>query len=191
MSPRTQEQLNEIKKDKKEMIIQAGLEVFAEKGFHSGSMNLIAKQAGISKGLIYNYFKDKNDLLKEIIFSGIHEMLTIFDTSENNPVSEKQFITYINESFEMLKNNLHFWRLYFSLVMQKGILELFGNKFMEMLAPFINTFTKYYTAKGVKNPYAHVALLGSILDGVGIDFLMQPNEYPLDDVKNLIIEKFK
>ena len=72
-------------------------------------MNSIAKHAGISKGLIYNYSKDKNDLLKEIIFSGICKMLSIFENSENKPVTEEMFVTYINESFEMLKNNLHFW----------------------------------------------------------------------------------
>ncbi|NOZ34202.1 MAG: TetR/AcrR family transcriptional regulator [Chlorobi bacterium] len=191
MSPRTQEQLNEIKKDKKQLILNAGLEVFADKGFHSGSVNLIAKQAGISKGLIYTYFKDKNDLLKEIIAGGVQEMLSIFENPENELITEEQFLFYINESFEILKNNLYFWRLYFSLVMQKGILELFGNYFMEMLAPFINTMTKYYSNKNIENPYAHVALLGSVMDGVGIDYLMQPDEYPLEDVKKIIIEKFK
>jgi len=191
MSPRTQKQLEKIRKDKKTAILNAGLEVFAEKGFHAGTVNLIAKRAGISKGLIYNYFSDKNSLLKEIIISGINEMLSVFKNPENKPVTEEMFVFYINESFDMLKKNIHFWRLYFSLVMQKEILELFGGQFSEMLTPFIETMTNYYATKNIENPLAHVALLGSILDGVGIDYLMLPEMYPLEDVKKIIIEKFK
>lgn len=191
MSPRTQKQLEKIRKDKKTAILNAGLEVFAEKGFHTGTVNLIAKRAGISKGLIYNYFSDKNSLLKEIIISGINEMLSVFKNPENKPVTEEMFVFYINESFDMLKKNIHFWRLYFSLVMQKEILELFGGQFSEMLTPFIETMTNYYATKNIENPLAHVALLGSILDGVGIDYLMLPEMYPLEDVKKIIIEKFK
>ena len=63
MSPRSAKQFDEIRKQKKELILESALELFAENGFHATSISQIAKKAGISKGLIYNYFESKNEIL--------------------------------------------------------------------------------------------------------------------------------
>ena len=53
-----------LKIDKEETIFDAALKIITNKGFHKARMSDIAKQAGISYGLIYNYFKHKRvDLL--------------------------------------------------------------------------------------------------------------------------------
>ena len=52
----------EYKEEAKKRIIEAALEVFCRKGFHATKMNDIAKELGISKGAIYTYFKNKDDL---------------------------------------------------------------------------------------------------------------------------------
>jgi len=48
-------------------ILAAAQERFIESGFHSASMAMIAKSAGVSTGLIYRYFKNKNAIILEII----------------------------------------------------------------------------------------------------------------------------
>ena len=62
MSPRTPDQIAEVKKEKRLIIENAALEVFAEDGYHHASVSKIAKKAGVSKGLMYNYFHNKEDL---------------------------------------------------------------------------------------------------------------------------------
>lgn len=47
-------------------IARAALEVFASKGFYGSTMEDIAQKLGVSKGALYQYFKSKEDLLKEI-----------------------------------------------------------------------------------------------------------------------------
>lgn len=49
--------------NRRELIIEAAIKVFAEKGFDASSNRDIAKEANITTGLIYHYFKSKNDLL--------------------------------------------------------------------------------------------------------------------------------
>ena len=49
--------------EKREAILQAALELFAERGFHNTPMSLIAKQSGASAGTIYHHFVDKDDLI--------------------------------------------------------------------------------------------------------------------------------
>ncbi len=59
--------MQERKKQKKEQIIQASLELFAKKGFYSTTMPDIAKSIQMSVGNMYNYFKSKDILAKEVI----------------------------------------------------------------------------------------------------------------------------
>ena len=53
-----------VVEDRHEQIIDAALRVFAEKGFARATNRDIAREAGITTGLIYYYFKSKEDLLK-------------------------------------------------------------------------------------------------------------------------------
>ena len=69
MSPRTEKQFEEIRVSKKALIQETALELFATKGYHSTSISMIARTAGISKGLLYNYYESKEDLLNEMLSS--------------------------------------------------------------------------------------------------------------------------
>jgi len=52
--------------EKRDRIIDAATEVFAQKGFHSARISDIARLAGVADGTIYLYFKNKEDLLLSI-----------------------------------------------------------------------------------------------------------------------------
>lgn len=56
------------KTKKKEDIILAALKVFAEKGLSNSTIKEIADRAGIGKGTIYEYFKDKNEIIHNSFF---------------------------------------------------------------------------------------------------------------------------
>lgn len=51
--------------EKKEKIIKAGFELICEKGYYNTNTAEIAKAAGVSTGIVYQYFKDKHDILVE------------------------------------------------------------------------------------------------------------------------------
>ena len=55
------------KKNKESLIFRAALKTIKEKGFHGARISDIAKEAGISYGLVYHYFKHKDDLFDAII----------------------------------------------------------------------------------------------------------------------------
>ena len=48
-------------------ICAAALEVFAEKGFAAAKLDEIARRAGVSKGTLYLYFKDKEELFRAVV----------------------------------------------------------------------------------------------------------------------------
>lgn len=56
-----------IVEDRREQIIDAAMRVFAQKGFAKATNKDIAREAGITAGLIYHYFTSKEDLLGVVI----------------------------------------------------------------------------------------------------------------------------
>ena len=62
--------------EKKNKIIKAGLELICEKGYQSTTTADIAKRAGVSTGIVYNYFKDK----KDILLSGLSDYIVIMQS---------------------------------------------------------------------------------------------------------------
>ncbi|MBQ4444240.1 MAG: TetR/AcrR family transcriptional regulator [Clostridia bacterium] len=51
----------------KTRIIKAGYELFAQKGYYNTNTTEIAKQAGVSTGIVYGYFHDKRDILVDVL----------------------------------------------------------------------------------------------------------------------------
>ncbi len=49
--------------EKKEKIIEAGFDLICEKGYYNTNTVEIAKAAGVSTGIVYQYFRDKHDIL--------------------------------------------------------------------------------------------------------------------------------
>jgi AcrR family transcriptional regulator len=56
-----------VVEDRREQIIDAAIRVFSQKGFSRATNKDIAREAGITPGLIYHYFESKEAVLKAII----------------------------------------------------------------------------------------------------------------------------
>jgi TetR/AcrR family transcriptional regulator, fatty acid metabolism regulator protein len=52
--------------DKRRQILDAAIRVFARQGFHSTRVSDIADEAGVAYGLVYHYFKSKDEVLNEV-----------------------------------------------------------------------------------------------------------------------------
>lgn len=69
-----------------EKIVQTALRLFCEKGYYNTTTNEIAKEAGVSIGSLYAYYKDKDTIFLEILNTYNENFLTVFDriTSDVN-----------------------------------------------------------------------------------------------------------
>jgi len=190
MSPRTTDQWTQIRHEKEQLILDTALELFADRGFHETTISLIARKAGISKGLVYNYFESKESLLNEIFSLGMNELVNDFDLNNDGILTREVLIHYINITFLKLKENTKFYQLFFSLIIQPQVFGIFQDKFLNLIIPFLNILEKYYETKGIKYPGAMSHLFGAVLDGVGIDYIVNRNNFPLDEIKKLVIEMF-
>ncbi|WP_254634784.1 TetR/AcrR family transcriptional regulator [Paenibacillus sp. GbtcB18] len=66
MSPRTKEQNEAIRNQRKQEVLQAAIQVYVDKGYAAAEMGDIADRAGLAHGLVYYYFKNKKALFREL-----------------------------------------------------------------------------------------------------------------------------
>ena len=74
--PSTRKNASKRSEKRRDQIVRAAVRLFSEKGYHPTSMEDIANAANVSKGLIYLYFNDKNDVL----FYALRFVLNLYDS---------------------------------------------------------------------------------------------------------------
>ena len=81
------------KEDRPQEITQAALLAFAEKGYAATRVEEVAKRAGVSKGLMYLYFKTKEDLFKAVVKSVVVRRIDqLIDNIQSTELSSEDFI---------------------------------------------------------------------------------------------------
>ena len=77
--------------DKRRLILDAAVRVFARNGYHSSRVGDIAEEAGIAHGLLYHYFPSKEEVLATVFRENWSELLARFRRVEvsNEPADEK------------------------------------------------------------------------------------------------------
>lgn len=68
----------------REKLLKSALELYTEKGYHTTTVDEIAKNAGLSTGVAYRYFKNKKDLLLAAITYGFSEIKNLAGVEETD-----------------------------------------------------------------------------------------------------------
>ncbi|MDY6789910.1 MAG: TetR/AcrR family transcriptional regulator [Thermodesulfobacteriota bacterium] len=128
---------------KKEIII-AATAIFAIKGFSGTSMLEIAKKAGVGEGTVYEYYKNKENLLIDIPVKKLGDLYS--NISENNP--ERKIKVIISKIFKFYNNEKNYSTiLVFMLRTNKNFYKSKGNKILDNIFEKI----KYLIIKGQKD----------------------------------------
>lgn len=81
------------KEDRPQEITQAAFAAFAEKGYAATRVDEVAKRAGVSKGLLYLYFKTKEELFKAVVRSFVIPRVDALTASiDQSELSAEEFL---------------------------------------------------------------------------------------------------
>jgi TetR/AcrR family fatty acid metabolism transcriptional regulator len=84
---------------KRELILQAALKVFSDRGFHKAKIEEIAQEAGVGKGTVYEYFTSKKQLFQEMLKDRIETFNEhIKDAVEKEKSTRGKLLCIIKES---------------------------------------------------------------------------------------------
>lgn len=192
MSPRTEEQFEEIREEKKELILQTGLKLFATDGYHNVSVSDIARAANISKGLMYNYFKSKEELLSSVVHKGLKDITDAFDVNKDGILTQYELTFFIDFTFKTLKANKQFWRLYFMLILQPDVYELVEKEYLTLKERVSKVAYVFFEGRGYTDPKCEMLVLAALLEGMAFQFVFTDDDtpYPLDIMEDYIYKKY-
>jgi AcrR family transcriptional regulator len=102
-------------------IQEAAIRVISRKGMAAATMQEIAEEAGIAKGTIYLYFRDREELVEKTFETAIGELHKRLDAALDGEGSfEQRLRAVITAQLGFFNENREFFRLYHSLRMPEG-----------------------------------------------------------------------
>ena len=100
------------KEERQQRILQSAARLFAERRFDEVLMEEVAQRAGVGKGTLYRYFRDKEELYFAVVFAGVaglKEQLGRGAAAEEDPLGRLEVAVRAIVSF--LSSNRFFFRL--------------------------------------------------------------------------------
>lgn len=191
--PRTPVENDRIRRATTERILKAALSLFCEKGYHSTSIEDVAKQAQISKGLLYHYFKGKEEVLAALVDLRIDDVLVVMNAATTKPTPAAQIRHIIEGALEDVRWQPEVFRFYLNLFTQPKldpIVAKYSQKLMDEQARQFQVQTTMFEHLGVENPQQRSLYFSSTLQGIMLMYSTYPNSFPLDAVKAQAIAEF-
>ena len=190
MSPRTKQQFEDIRKSSRDKILSVALELFATNGFQGASVSKIAEKANISKGLMYNYFKSKEELLEAVVMEGFNKIAAIEYGMKEGEEPLVRLKKIIDDTLDSLFRNLNYWKLFMALLVQPRVQKKFEHKFYEFREMFVTPMVEIFNGIGSNNPEMDAFLLGMHFDGIGLNFVAAPDDFPMEGIKQQLFERY-
>ena len=81
--------------DKRRLILDAAVRVFARQGFHTCRVSDIADEAGVAYGLVYHYFQSKDEVLDTLFLERWELMLAAIDEIDSRPIAAREKLAAI------------------------------------------------------------------------------------------------
>ena len=91
--------------EKKEKIIESGFKLICEKGYYNINTAQIAKKAGVSTGIVYQYFKDKYDIFITALEKYGDDIFFPMLKMKNDKIDVKNFKNIMNDMIKRYTEN--------------------------------------------------------------------------------------
>lgn len=162
----------------------SALELFATHGYNGVSTSKIAKEAGVSEGLIFRHYKNKQGLLDAILEQAFEKAAVLYAPIITEQSAKKVLWKAITLPFNVDKGEYHFWKLQFKL---KWELEISGR---EKMQPFIDKLEWAFHELGYPEAKNEAELLNHLLEGIAGGIIKQGFETQ-EPLKEFLLKKYE
>lgn len=175
--------------NQKERIVQTALKLFAERGFASTPVSLIARKARVSQGLMYNFFKSKDELLHDMMrrgFEDIQRSMQPYSSSVNPREAIKQ---HVRQTITIIGEHEEFWRLLHAIRLQGDVAKKMRQAFTGIVKQVTQSFAKVFRDLGYARPDLEAVLFLAQIDGLVILYLQDPHT-PIQELAEQLIQRY-
>ncbi len=164
--------------------------LFAERGFENTSMAQICKEANVSKGLVYHHFATKNALLREIFSATTKLMIEMSGSSTPDSSPHEQLLALIEQLFDQLQADRAFFQLNLNIMLQPGTRAILNDLIRERSAHLLASVKKLFDQMDPDHSEVSSYMFIAELDGVALDYLSIFDSYPIEALKNHMINRY-
>ncbi|HBW39038.1 TetR/AcrR family transcriptional regulator [Desulfosporosinus sp. BICA1-9] len=173
----------------RQSILDAASKLIAQKGVKNTSLADISKEVGISKGTLYYYYSNKNDIIYDI--ADIHlkqiteELLSWIDNIEQNIAPEEILkVVFERISTAETRGKLHLYLISDAVTSNEPLKQRFREKYKEWRITLEDGLRKV-----LKNRTADYSVLSYIilaaLDGFTIQWRLGVEKIPIDGIADI------
>lgn len=177
--------------DKRDEIIEVATRLFAENGFESTPISAICNEVGISKGLVFHHFKNKNELLREV-FIHITQIIEESDKSDEHfAESECRIEALIDSIFDGMAVPAHrkIYQFNFSVMVHPTtraiVLDLINERYQALQA----STEEVFRTLSHPSPEVVTKMFIAEVDGIAMNYLLN-DDFPLEAIKAEFIKKY-
>lgn len=171
----------------KRKIFDSALELFESQGYFATTVEQITEAAGVSKGLVYNYFSSKEELLVALIEDATERMAAVAAPLSHDIPIEESLAAFADEFFGFLTRERRFLKLQLSLLLAPELREPLAEAQARRAELLLATVRRWFQRAGVSQPKHKARVFLAMLDGVALHHLHIYEAYPLASVKPLVI----
>lgn len=181
MARMTENARRALVEDRQTQLLGAAARVFAKKGYERATIKDIAKQAGVSEGSIYNYFKNKNELLISILGQAVAhpavELVSAEVLRENagKPLPPDKVLTQIARAIlKTFQENGPIFRILISALptVSQAQREKYVDEVIDVAAGALETFFTAEIQQGVFRADLNPALAARSFFGLVLPFVL-------------------
>lgn len=169
--------------DKKDIILKAVRKLIAQKGYAGTTVSLVAQEAGVSRGLLHYYFKNKEDMLVKVIQDVVELSLYLAEATfkKCNSASELADVSILGLR-RLVAHDPDFYPAFIqgvlvarqSRAVDEKIQNLFEGFRQSLEAGFKEAIKRGIISPSI-SPYGLAAALTGLIDGVGLQMVADPS----------------
>jgi AcrR family transcriptional regulator len=190
MSPRSAAQFEELRADAKDRLERAALNVFGRGAMRPPACATSPGRPASRRGLLYNYYRGKQDLLAAVFRRCLADVRTSFAAAAVDAPPAERLARLVRAAFAVVREHLSFW--------QTGLRHPPTARRRNRPRPELRAWTEeiratleqQLCAAGHAEAGLQARLLFAAIDGVAQHFALDPAGYPLDAVAERVVATF-
>jgi AcrR family transcriptional regulator len=195
MSPRSKEQFEQIKDERREQLLLAALKVFSRRGLAATKIGDIASEAGLSHGLVYHYFQSKDEIFTELVRRAAQSSAYALLQAEQMPLAPLEKIKEINRMVLQSISTTNEAAYYFFLMVQAMISDTIpaeAQQYVHNVTVPTEVLMRIIIAGQATgeihpgNPYDYVMAYWSTIQGLAVYKITAGDRFVLPDPELLV-----
>lgn len=177
--------------EKKNKVIEVATMLFAKNGFENTSISHICIEAKVSKGLIYHHFESKESILIEIFTQVTDQMVEMNSQSKSSLNPNIQLQQLIETIFSQLKQDKLLFQFNLNIMFQPTTKKILSEQIKKRATILFNSVKNIFDQISLERSTILSYMFIAEIDGIALSYLSIFNDYPLDMVKEELLNKYK